>query len=436
MLFRNLFLYRFQPGVVPDADALEPQLAELALREPSPFELGSIGWMPPLGRNTTAYSHTVDRRHVLVMLGTSERILPPAVIAEELADRVAIIGEREGRRVGGKERKRIKEEIISEFLPRAFVRTRSVRAYVDTIGGWLVIDTASRKVAEDVVSLMRESIGRFPATPMAPEESPRALMTDWLFAGRLPDGLALDDSAELRDPAEAGSVVRLTRQDLESDEVSEHLKSGKQVFQLGVVYDGRLSLVLGEDLVVRKLRFLDVVLDQLDKDAMDSFEAEVDANFTLMTLELQRLLGWLSKTFGITELPVLRLDGGDAPRHMREAIRNTRTDQAAARLDQMAREDGVKVTLEDSVGAELLTFNGDAPDTDLYEAATRHILSTGRVSISGLQRHLRIGFSCATRLIERMEKEGLVSVPDASGRRETLDTAERRHFAALSGGAA
>jgi hypothetical protein len=88
-------------------------------------------------------------------------------------------------------------------------------------------------------------------------------MTDWLIHGKLPKGLALADECELRDPAEAGAVVRCRRQDLESDEVREHLKSGKQVFQLGLVFDGRVGFVLGEDLVVRKLRFLDQVLDSL-----------------------------------------------------------------------------------------------------------------------------------------------------------------------------
>ena len=101
---------------------------------------------------------------------------------------------------------------------------------------------------------VREALGRFPATPMAPEESPRVLMTDWLMGGKLPDGLALGDECELRDPAEAGAVVRCRRQDLESDEVREHLKSGKQVFQLGLVFDDRMSFVLGEDFVVRKLQ--------------------------------------------------------------------------------------------------------------------------------------------------------------------------------------
>ena len=100
-------------------------------------------------------------------------------------------------------------------------------------------------------------------------------------------------------PAESGAVVRCRRQDLETDEVREHLKTGKQVFQLGLTFDDRISFVLGEDLVVRKLRFLDQVLDELGETQTDSAAAELDAQMALMTLEVERLLVKLDEWFGL-----------------------------------------------------------------------------------------------------------------------------------------
>jgi len=134
---------------------------------------------------------------------------------------------------------------------------------------------------------------------MAPGESPRRVMTDWLIHGKLPAGLVLGDECELRDPAESGAVVRCRRQDLETDEVREHLKSGKQVFALGLTYEDRVSFTLGEDLAVRKLRFLDVVQDELDASGRDAEADELDATFALMTLEIERLLQKLDEWFGL-----------------------------------------------------------------------------------------------------------------------------------------
>lgn len=298
MFFRNLSLFRFPESTSKSLKNLEKQLDSRRLRACGPLELATRGFVSPYGRDGDELLHQTGA-FSLVAIGTEERLLPGVVVAEELADRIARRGEKEARRVGARERKRLKEEVISELLPRAFIRPSRLCAYLDTADGWFVIDSASRKAAEDAVGELRTSLGRFPATPMAAEESPRALMTDWLIGGKLPDGLALGEECELRDPAQAGAVVRCRRQDLESDEVREHLKSGKQAFQLGLVFDDRMSFVLGEDLVVRKLKFLDVVLDDLGEDTAASARAELEAGFALMTLELRNLLGHLETWFGL-----------------------------------------------------------------------------------------------------------------------------------------
>jgi len=160
------------------------------------------------------------------------------------------------------------------------------------------MDTASRKPAEAVLTALREAIGSFPATPLAPTESPRALMTQWLAHGKLPGPLSLGDECELREPA-SGATATCRRQELESGDVHAHLKQGKQVFRLGLQYKDRVSFVLGEDLVIRKLRFLDVVQDSLDADGRDSAEAELDARFALMTLELAQFMDGLEQWFGL-----------------------------------------------------------------------------------------------------------------------------------------
>ncbi|MEP7043401.1 MAG: recombination-associated protein RdgC [Dokdonella sp.] len=298
MFFRNLSLFRFPESISKTLKKLEKDLDAQRLRECGPMELETRGFVSPFGRDSEELLHQIGA-FSLITIGSEERLLPSVVVNEALADKLARITEKEGRRIGGKERKRLKEEVISELLPRAFIRPSRLSAYLDASNGWFVVDSASRKAGEDAVSLVREALGRFPATPMAPAESPRTLMTGWLISGKLPAGLVLGEDCELRDPAEAGAIVRCRRQDLESDEVREHLKSGKQVFQLGLEFDERISFVLGEDLVVRRLRFLDVVLDQLDKDNVESARAELDASFALMTLELKNLFERLEEWFGL-----------------------------------------------------------------------------------------------------------------------------------------
>jgi len=297
MFFRNLTLFRFSPAVAKSLKDLDSALAHHALRACGPLELATRGFMSPFGPDSEVLSHTIGKA-TLVTLGTEEKLLPAAVINAELGKRLRKEAERRGRPVGGRQRRAIKAEVLDTLLPQAFVRPSRLNAYLDSKNGWLVLDTASRKAAETALTALREALGSFPAQPLAAAETPRALMTQWLGSGKLPSELTLGDECELRDPA-GGAIIRCRKQELESAEIRAHLKQGKQVFQLGLQFDDRASFVLGEDLVIRKLRFLDVVQDSLDADGRDSAEAELDARFALMTLELERVFEGLEQWFGL-----------------------------------------------------------------------------------------------------------------------------------------
>jgi len=63
---------------------------------------------------------------------------------------------------------------------------------------------------------------------------------------------------------------------------------------------------------------------------------------------------------------------------------------------------------------------GDDVDDDLYQDAVRVVCDAGRASTSTLQRRLRIGYGRAARLIDLMEKDGIVGPPDGTKPREVL----------------
>lgn len=423
MFFRNLSCYRFTSEI--DLDALAAKLQNAALRPVGPLELSTIGFVPPLGDGPLA--HWVGDA-MLVSAAQQERLLPSDVITRALNDRLKQIHADEGRKVGSKERKRIKEELFTLMLPQAFVRQRKTNLYF-TRDGWLVIDHGSRKVVEAIISIVREAAGSFPCVPMAPEESPRALMTDWVIKGSLPEGLVLGDQIELRDPCEAGAVVRCSNQDLQSDETGEHLRSGKQVFRLALVFNNRISFVLDEALCVHKVRFLDAVQDELGEKDRDSIAAEIDATFALMSGELKLLLAWMETTFGISPAPKLKLDGGDAAPEMREsapAPRKGKRGFADAVRDAVVKAvEGTGATVLHNVALSDLKPSsdthapGDASD-ELYDKAVAHVNATNSAGISALQRALKIGYNRAARLVETMEQLGVVSAAKYDGTREVL----------------
>ena len=206
-----------------------------------------------------------------------------------LAKKLAEIEQKEGRKPGGRTRKRIKDELITDLLPRAFVKPGRTDALIDLGTAWCVVDTSSRKTGENVVSEIRRALGSFPALPLNAEVAPRSILTGWVAGEPLPDGLSLGDECELTDPIDQGAVVKVQRMELQSDEITKHLESGKQVTRLALTLDDHVSFVLGEDLVVRKFKLLDGAVDELESTERDDLRAELDARFVLMAGEFKRL---------------------------------------------------------------------------------------------------------------------------------------------------
>ena len=300
MIFRNLTTFRFSSSLRESLESLAEKIPDHALKPLGALELSTRGFVSPFGRNHEALSHQVGDC-VLIALGGEDKILPAAVVNDVLAEKLDAIRENEGRSPGGKERKRLKDEVLTDLLPRAFAKPSRTMAYLDMETNWLIVDTASRRNAEAIVSAIREALGSFPALPVNAENSPRAILTGWIGGEELPEGFALGDECELRDPVDQGAIAKLRRQEMTANEIAEHLKAGKQCFHLGLVFAERLSFVLGEDMVVRKLKFLETATEELGKDNRESLEAEMDANFALMSGELRLLLERLEKTFSLSD---------------------------------------------------------------------------------------------------------------------------------------
>ena len=286
MFFRNLTLFRFPTTL--DFSQLEELLPEMQLKPVGTLELSSRGFVSPFGRNEPELSHRIGEA-IWLTVGSEDKILPSSVVNDLLGKKLAEIEEKEGRKPGGRTRKRIKEDLVHELLPRAFVKPSRTDALVDLELGFVAVDSSSRKNSEEFVSQIRGALGSFPALPLNAEVAPRNILTGWIAGEPLPEGLALGEECELKDAMEGGAVVKCQNQDLQGDEIAKHLESGKQVTRLALTLDDHLSFVLGEDLVIRKLKFLEGAVDQLENTEREDLRAELDARFALLSGEVKRL---------------------------------------------------------------------------------------------------------------------------------------------------
>lgn len=297
MWFKNLTIFTLDEPLSDSAEDLHEALAGQRFRPCPPHEPQTQGWAAPLGRNFDQLTHG-SGPFTLMKLTREERLLPASVLREQVAERVEAIEDKEGRKVSRREQKEIRENLENELLPRAFTRRQSTTGYFDTRNQWLIVGNATDRRIQEFTTLLRNTLGSLPIKPLRVAEDPAIMMTDWLMNGTKPGGFTIEDECVLRDADDPKNVARLRQQDLGSDEVRTHLEAGKLVSELGLSWNDRVRFVLGDDLRIRRLRFLDTVEEELEDTATDTPEQQLDARFTLMALELEQLIPALAEAFG------------------------------------------------------------------------------------------------------------------------------------------
>ncbi|MGH8456589.1 MAG: recombination-associated protein RdgC [Stenotrophobium sp.] len=294
MWFRNLQLYRLPAGWAMPPAQLEEQLARHPLQACSGMAMQSRGWVAPCDDGQLVRSLN---RHMLIALGVEQKLLPSAVVKQVAKERATQIETQQGFKPGRKQMREISERVTTELLPRAFARRRSMRAWIDPVNHWMIVDASSPLRAEEVTVALRDALGELVVTPVQTKQSPSAAMTAWLNAGAAPGAFEFDQDCELCGADETKSTVRYLRHGLEGKDIRQHISSGKAATRLGLTWNGRLSLVLSEQHQVKRLKFLDMEKNREDG-GTQNLEEQFDADFTLMTGELNKMMVDLVSVLG------------------------------------------------------------------------------------------------------------------------------------------
>lgn len=297
MWFKNLAIYRLTEDFSLTPTELEEKLESLSFKPCATTEEFSYGWSAPLGRSSEQLIHQANG-FMMLCATKEEKVLPTSVINEMTADKVAEKEDQEARKLSKKERTELKDQIIFELLPRAFSFSKKTFAYIDPKGGWLIVDAASAKKAEELISFLRKNLGSLPLVPVSTKEKPVSTMTQWLLKNESPADVLIEDECELRAPEESGGIIRCKNQDLAAPEIKNHLDTGKQVIKLAISWSDRLSFIVDENLSIKRLKFLDLIQDQVADTEADSAEAQFDVDFTIMSQELSSFLPRLLEIFG------------------------------------------------------------------------------------------------------------------------------------------
>lgn len=320
MFFRNAVLFTFPQADAFDPEKLEDALKECALKPLGGLELSTRGFVPPMGKGTDAL-HVRNGDGLWLTIGGEDRILPPSAVDKALTVRLEEHKAREGRDPGSRTRKRIRDEVLTDLIPRALMKDYRCDVYINLRHCVVAVDTTSRKDAESAVSQIRAALGSFPALPLAAETDVSLLLTS-MFRGERADKLELGSHVTLKDPV-GTATIKADHEDLHCEDLRRHLESGKRVARLGLTWvdqigtdpaagqQDRVAMVFGDDLVLRKLEFLGAG-ESMEQMQAEDLAQELDARFFLFHTEFDALYSHLAPIFRITSAQPL-FDGPPRP---------------------------------------------------------------------------------------------------------------------------
>ena len=291
-MISNAIIYRIAPLWPADIPAIEEALAKAPFIECGATQERSAGFIPPRGEEHGALVEAIAGQWIL-RFKTETKTVPGEVLARKVDEKAARIEQETGRKPGKKETRELKDEAKLDLLPMAFTKQASTWAWIDREARTLVIDASSQSRADLIVSALVELLPGLSVSLLNTQTSPQAAMAHWLHTQEPPSGFSIDRECELKSASEEKAVVRYGRHPLDIDEVQQHIQQGKLPTKLALTWDDRVSFVMTDGLVLKKIAFLDTVFEGTKAD-----EGGFDADVAIMTGELCKLIPDLINALG------------------------------------------------------------------------------------------------------------------------------------------
>ena len=294
-MFKNVTLYKIDLASMPSLmEVLLPSLQRVEFTPCGDLEMTSSGFVPPVKHGDLV--HKVDKQ-ILMRVQTEKRLLPSSVVNEQLAKVIEQFEIDNGYAVGRKLKRELKDDVIVQLLPQSFTTKTHTDVWLDTKNGWLVINTASTSKSDLVIRLLLKAIPDIAIEMVRINNSPTSAMTDWLAGGENPYNFTIDNNGELK--SHLGATIKYVKHSLAEKSVQEHISSGKQCSKLALTWNDKISFVLTDSFLIKKIELLKVLQEKLG----DLQEEQFDGEFLMETVELNLLFADLIDALGGEVLP-------------------------------------------------------------------------------------------------------------------------------------
>ena len=370
-IIKNAIVYK---ASLPAIEAMAAHAAEVPFTPVPETMVNSYGFTPVV---QTGELVTPIEGGYAMSVRYDEKILPQSVVKKLIAERAAAAEEESGVQLDKEAYGALKEKVMAELISKALVKTSVVTLFYHPETRLLIVPTTSKHMAGVAIALLIKACGAVETTTIHVSDLKGGLttrLTNYVEGDEQAfDGFKVGDSCLLKLKSQKASFD-LDNLDTARQGIREALGAGMSCERMELEH-GTMSFKLTKDFQLRGIDFFGELTEAEEQEREDyDFAMLWRCEASIQLLQLVAAINAMCQLFGYKE-------------------------GAEKAGEQRAEEE-----IED----------------DLYAEAVAFVRETQRGSISSVQRKLLIGYNRAARMIERMEREGIVSPMKNDGSREVI----------------
>ena len=282
---KNLTIFKTEKGWKPTVEQLKTKLSV-------PNQTGT-GW-----KVLRDGSPMVDiNGQIMLVMEVQEKKVPSSVLKRETQLRLEKLAQSTGDASvlqSRKMRKQTMETVYNELYARAFVSSKLTKVWIDSVNGFMCVDSTSANKVDDVCGVLFRCCGQ-DYDFLQTKHNVGATMRKLLLGEVESDSFFVGDSCEIYDPAQAGKSIIYKNEQLSSQELMTQLQHERAVRKLSLEFDEKIRFVLHENLNISGLKIIEEIKDA---EEYESPEAKFDADFSIMTGMYSELIGALIEALG------------------------------------------------------------------------------------------------------------------------------------------
>lgn len=304
MYFKNASFYKLGENRKFTSDELRTALEQNPFVECLATQTFNSGFVSPI-ENDDRVVVQIKPQIFAICLKRQEKIIPSSSVKESVDKKIKEL-QQDNVPIDKKLKSEIKENVQVELATRALSKIENTYAYFDLENGWLVVDTASAKKAEHLLSKLWlafkvEGGEVFTATPLS-----KALVKDIKTLGlaislsQFPEKILPDCwlGKKFSLKSDDGSKVNYSEPEMINHRTLEqYLFNGLKIIELGLRFKENIAFVLDKNFIVKRLNFLDGSRSDYDM-IYDNKTDQFLVQMFLTVSEISELLDALIDGFG------------------------------------------------------------------------------------------------------------------------------------------